>query len=472
MSARPADKKLRLTHIFVQEAGVPDNIADWILNHVDGPQCESPADFAQLWSSSTVEGGPKVDVLDLITPLVDATTFAGRRLAGRLRTAWEYCKQDIAGEAKLLAEPPKAEEEHDLQPWPDSRRRTCADEVLRLYKLILKPDEVPASAIMNRLDRTWRDRKADLIQLLRMKTQADLDLLIQRPAKERSLGIECGDAELVMRQGPGELPPCDLDNVDQILQAMQVMANGWLLVGTKEEESIDPRKGKVHSFDINDASAWVRFARKMARSARRSGDSEASIVRYLRVREFQTRTAATKYWKDDAFPWGEAITKALAIDMAVLWTVTGHTNAFGIQVSIPGITDVHPELDHGKRPRSSSARSDSPPALRPRKATTDDGGPRKVPRGSVPLEWRNLPSKDLRQHMFCPDFQKGTCPAASASQCPRDLLHRCDRWLPGNMGFCGATQHGRKDCNRKDDKNQTGKGKGKAKGGMLAPRYR
>ena len=262
-----------------------------------------------------------------------------------------------------------------------------------------------------------------------------------------------------MRQGPSELPPCDLDSVEQVLQAIEVMANGWLLLGTPEIKSIDPRKSMVREFDINDASSWTRFVRKMARSARASGDNEASIVRYLRVREHQTRTVAAKYWKDDGYAWGEAITKALSVDMAVLWTVTGHTNAFGVQVSIPGITDV--KMPAMKRPLPSSPGSTSPPTRRARGAESLDQRQPSSSMSLIPHEWRNLANKDLQQHMFCPDFQKGMCTAVTPAQCPRGALHRCDRRV--GHGFCGATQHGRKDCHRTPG-TDSGKGKGKGKG--------
>ena len=261
MSSRPTDKQLRLKHILVQEAEVQDEIADWIINHTDGPQCESPADFAQLWTDGASDLGPKVDVLDRIDPPIDAATFAGRRIAGRLRTAWTFCVQDVAGEAKMRAEPAKPEDSNELQPWPDARKQSCTDAVKMLYKTVFKPEQIPASAIMNRLDRIWRDRSSDLVQLARMKTQADYELMVQGPGREKRLGVECGDAELIMHQGPGQLPPCSLDDIDQVLLAMEVMANGWVLLNTKEEQSADASRGMIRGFDTNDASSWVRFAR-------------------------------------------------------------------------------------------------------------------------------------------------------------------------------------------------------------------
>ena len=125
MAARPADKKARLHHILVVEAGVDEKIAKWITESGDGPQCESSAYFAKLWTDSTMATGPKVDVLDDFEPPIDTSTFQGRKVVGRLQTAWGFCCQDHAGEARLLAAPPKVEEERDSQLWPDARRETC-----------------------------------------------------------------------------------------------------------------------------------------------------------------------------------------------------------------------------------------------------------------------------------------------------------------------------------------------------------
>ena len=110
MASRPADKKLRLHHILTIEAGVDENIAKWIAEAEHGPQCESPADVAKLWASHTIDIGPKLDVLELQAPTIDATSFKGRKLLGRLQTAWDYCTQDHAGESHMLAKPPKTEE--------------------------------------------------------------------------------------------------------------------------------------------------------------------------------------------------------------------------------------------------------------------------------------------------------------------------------------------------------------------------
>ena len=110
-------------HILVQEVGVDEAIATWVITGENGPQCESPSDFAKLWTSSTATTGPKVDILDNLESPIDTTTFKGRKIMGRLQTAWDYCCHDHAGEAKALAEPPMAEEEDQL--WPDLRRSTC-----------------------------------------------------------------------------------------------------------------------------------------------------------------------------------------------------------------------------------------------------------------------------------------------------------------------------------------------------------
>ena len=138
-----------------------------------GHSVSPPADCVQLWTSTTADTGPKVDILDNLEPKIDTTTFKGRKMMGRLRTAWEYCCHDHAGEAKALAAPPTAEEEDSGQLWPDARRNTCESAVARLYKVRLDPEVFPSSPIMQRFDRIWRDRKAEIVLLTKMRTQGD-----------------------------------------------------------------------------------------------------------------------------------------------------------------------------------------------------------------------------------------------------------------------------------------------------------
>ena len=475
MAARPVEKKSRLHHILVVEAGVAENIAKWITDDEEGPQCESPADFAKLWSTATMATGPKVDVLDRMDPVISTDTFKGRKIAGRLQAAWDFCSQDLAGEARQLAAPPKPEEESDTQLWPDPRREACEQATRRLYKLSLAPDQIPASPLMQRLDRNWKDKKAEIVQLSRMRTQADFDFIMQQPARERSLGIECGEAALFLRQGTADLPPVDLDSVDQVLQAIEVMSNGWLLLGTKEmpsklKEAAKGTPTTVYDFDINDSIAWPKFTRKMARSARSLGDSESSVVRYLRIREHQTRKAALRYWREEDYPWGEALQKAQSFEMAVLWTVTAQTNTYGIQVNIPGITDVpDPALVASDRRRPRSPPRSPSPLRKPQRtreprseAPARQRGPQQ--KSTIPKEYLGIRSADLRSHMLCIAFNDRGCSAETPSLCPQGRLHRCSFVLTDGT-FCGASGHGKQQCPYSPANGGHGvKDKGKGKG--------
>ena len=211
---------------------------------------------------------------------------------------------------------------------------------------------------------------------------------------------------------------------------MEVMANGWLLLGTQEAESQLIRSrdepAKVRDFDINDCTAWTRHARKMARAARQNGDSEATIVRYLRVREHQTRQVAIKYWRDQKYPWGEALKQALAFEMAVLWTITAQTNTYGVQVNIPGITDVIDQEDRGRKRARSPRRSPTPPPHNypPPKRQGERQPPRKE-HNTIPKEYLGIASKNLQAYMLCTDFNGRGCRCDKPSLCPQGKLHRC-----------------------------------------------
>ena len=56
-AARPMEKRERLLHILMKEAEVEESVAKWIVEADAGPQCESPADFAKLWTQATVADG-------------------------------------------------------------------------------------------------------------------------------------------------------------------------------------------------------------------------------------------------------------------------------------------------------------------------------------------------------------------------------------------------------------------------------
>ena len=345
--SRPTDKKMRLRHILMIEAGVEEDacerglgsasmqvrsgtsqevseptsgcaspspsftkeIVKFIMDHANGPQCECPADLAKLWNDKTITEGPTTDVLGNMDPKIEPTGFKGRKLIGRLQTAWDYAKADHAGAAEALAQPDKVEEAHEDSPWPEDRKATCAKSVRDSYGgLTFDLDQIPNDVIMNRLDRMWRDRKTTLLQLDKMKHQADHELIITSLPKEQEI-LSTGAASLFMRTGPRDLPEVALGTIEQTLQAIQVMSNGWVLVGTSMRDSKVKKKEdggaeQVREWSITEGIAWPAFCRRMAQSARKLGDTEAQVVRYLRVRERQTRQLAAKLWVEEEWPWG------------------------------------------------------------------------------------------------------------------------------------------------------------------------
>ena len=157
MSARPADKKLRLRHILEIEAQVGRDATEFLMTSDQGPQLESPVDLAKLWHEGSARESATADVLERLDPPILKDTFPGRKLLGRLLAAWDYAREDHAGEAKQLATPVAAASEEADGNWPSHRKDTCVNEVKRLYgKLVLQTDQIPSSPIMNRLDRLWK----------------------------------------------------------------------------------------------------------------------------------------------------------------------------------------------------------------------------------------------------------------------------------------------------------------------------
>lgn len=333
-------------HILVQEASADQGLAKWIMDDPSGPECEAPAAFAKLWTTATVAEGPTVGMLDRQDPVIDAGTFKGRKVAGRLETAWGYRTQDHAGEAIALATDTKQnDEDASGKPWPDARKKYCAEEVNRTCGgLILDPDQVPSDRIMNRMDSAWREKNTELPQLDNMKNQADHGLIIAAPPKDVDLGVSSGASSLCQRTGPTTFQSIPLGSLAQVLQAITVMANGWLLLGTQKTLSkikniADGNPDQVPEWSITDNLSWPTLVRRMVEAAHSLGDSEHALVRYVRVRERQTRQLACNLWREDAWPWGEAMQEAWTNGMGIFWTVTMVSNALGFQVPITGITD-------------------------------------------------------------------------------------------------------------------------------------
>ena len=461
MTTRPAEKILRLRHILEVEASVPANVADFLIKSEDGPQLESPADLAKLWDSATARGSVVADVLDRLQPPVAADSFPGRKLAGRLLAAWDYAQHDHSGDAAQKAKPASTNSEEKEGEWPEERQLSCAKEVKRLCgDLVLAPEQLPSSPIMNRLDRLWRERKQDLLQLSKMKNAADYALLLREPTKEEQVAAVGTAASLFLRQGDPMFPEIDLGSTEQVLAAITLLSNAWLMLGTKQVPSKvhkddEDKPTIVQEWGITTALAWPTFVRKMAGAAKSLGDSDAAVAKYLRVRERQTRAGAAVLWAVHNWPWEEAMRRVWETDLAVLWTVTQQSNAFGLQVAIPGVTDqpasIHDpdSAGYGRDPSSGKgakrARTDHHPAV-----------PAPDPR------LQNVSNDSLELWMCCRDFNRGSC-TAKQSACPHGLLHRCSS-RPAGGRICGQMSHGAATHTVAHERPDKGKGRGKGKG--------
>ena len=286
-----------------------------------------------------------------------------------------------------------------------------------------------------------------------METAAEYALLIREPPREEQISIGSA-ASLFLREGAQLYPSASVDTVEQVISAITVMSNGWLLVGTKlvqskthRDEQDKPRL--VHDWGISSALAWPAFIRKMANAARSLGDTESTVAQYLRVRERQTRQASAVLWGDHGWPWEEAMRKSWEQDLSMLWTVTKQSNAFGIQVSIPGITDD---------PTTSLAIMDRP-TDRPDQGR-EDWKRRRQEQPRFPRHLLNVQSKDLRPEMCCPAYNSGGC-TEKQNDCPHQLLHRCC-WAEQGI-LCGSQRHGK--TGHSAATKARGGGKGGDKGG-------
>ena len=119
------------------------------------------------------------------------------------------------------------------------------------------------------------------------------------------------------------------------------------------------------------------------------------------------------------------MTKVWTQDMAVLWTVTLQSNAFGLQVSIPGLTDNDHEQDR-KRPRrddwAQPSRSSSP-----NEGFRQGAGGRNQQQNN---QQGDLPSSQLQRWMLCDAFNSKRGCAHKGSACPHQKQHRCSYVAP------------------------------------------
>ena len=195
--------------------------------------------------------------------------------------------------------------------------------------------------------------------------------------------------------------------------------------------------------------AWPSFCRRMAQGARKLGDSEGMVVRYLRVRERQTRQLAVKLWSEEDWPWGEAMTRVWTQDLAVMWTVTMQSNAFGLQVSIPGLTDHGDDIHEPSRKRNRQANSWSNSGASSSADIPRGGGnPR---RDQMQNQNGDLPSSQLQRWMRCSAWNSNKGCSHKGKDCPHQKLHRCS--FNGPDGICGAKGHGASTCPRRNQSN-------------------
>ena len=70
-----------------------------------------------------------------------------------------------------------------------------------------------------------------------MRSMEDYDLILKKGPKEEVIHGGVGKASLFMRHGGDELPDCGLDSMADVMHAINIMSNGWLLLGTARVQS-------------------------------------------------------------------------------------------------------------------------------------------------------------------------------------------------------------------------------------------
>ena len=158
------------------------------------------------------------------------------------------------------------------------------------------------------------------------------------------------------------------------------------------------------------------FVKHIVQVAGKTGNSERDILKYILTREMQTRHQARINWRTKEWPWGETLTNVYTKEFRFMWTITSANNEYGLQVSIPGVTDtvsdyVQAAIDYTAGSSTGGYRKPNGAQLALHDADWHQGGGKgcgkkgegtKRKHNNVPSHLLNLSTAQLESWMICP----------------------------------------------------------------------
>ena len=298
---------------------------------------ESISDFASYFTKTDFEEGCHAKI-------VAHTELKDNDMAvGRLRTAWRLAATTLD----------KSEEEMrkgsvDLGDWDvpldDTQEAVRKSEFDKLYPdLSFDSESVPASPLVGRGFREFRDAKRQLsvLALRKMRSVADFQNQSATMTQQLTEGVA-----LSWKDRP-RLPDITFHTLCQLLQAVGLMCNLWVLTGTEMVSSREHREEATHApkkvaqIHLTVATSYRDFI--LRKAIEHPGPMKLTI-RWLLERDRQTRAKARAIYAA-GYPFGEALLKARDHDCQVLWTcgAPGISTAQLAVVGLDGDVDMSDE---------------------------------------------------------------------------------------------------------------------------------
>ena len=127
-----------------------------------------------------------------------------------------------------------------------------------------------------------------------MRNQVDYKLIMEMEPERKTEHVV--ENIIIVHEHGANIPDIPLKTLEQVLEAIRLMANGWALTGTRELRSMktkdpcDPTKfAMTRDCTYDEAMGWERYC--VAKAKQRPGPVSETVA-YMRAREHENRIRA------------------------------------------------------------------------------------------------------------------------------------------------------------------------------------
>ena len=310
-----ADSKDKLIALLKANR-VHDAVTEYM---VDTIGMESMSDFASFFTEKTYAEG-------CYSKIVEHTAYKDNDLqVGRVRTAWRLAEAELKKATEAVVKGNVQLNDWDVPLADDQELQRKTDFDAAYPALEFDSESTPAPQLVGRSFREFHDpkRQLTLLALVKMRSVADFQNLPTNVKKNLS-----EDIEITLLDQP-RLPDLSFKTVVQLLWAMKIMSNLWIMTGAEKVESKESPGKRVCQIPMTAATSYADFF--MRKAMEHPGPMRLTI-RWLIQRDRQTRAKARQLYAA-GYPYGEALIRARDIDCQVLWTC-GAPGIAGAQVPV------------------------------------------------------------------------------------------------------------------------------------------